>query len=167
MVDSKDKGNRGEYKAAKLLSSWWGSDFTKTPQSGGFSTKKFREEWGAEADVVTPDTSFPFSVEVKWQEGWSLDQTLTAPKALIWDWWEQAKGQTPEGKYCLLVFKKNHQVFFCMTRIEPDYTDYQRTFVESARIRVYDRQDELAYIRLFSDLLEEPKDKWLRRPRNK
>lgn len=167
MVDSKDKGNRGEYQAAKLLAKWWGSDFTKTPQSGGFSTKKFREEWGAEADVVTPDESFPFSVEVKWHEGWSLDQILTAPKAPIWEWWEQAKDQTPDGKYCMLAFKKNYQAFFAMSRIEPDYTVYQHEFVESARIRVMDRQGELAYIRPFTDYLEEPKNKWLRKPRNK
>jgi Holliday junction resolvase-like predicted endonuclease len=167
MVDSKDKGNRGEYQAARLLEKWWGSDFTKTPQSGGFSTKKFREEWGAEADVVTPDESFPFSVEVKWHEGWTLDQLLTAPKTDMWEWWEQAKGQTPEGKFCMLAFKKNRQKFFCMTRIEPTYTVYQQEFVESARIRVFDRQGELAYIRLFKDFLEEPTSKWRRKARNK
>ena len=167
MVDSRDKGGRGESQAAKLLKKWWGSEFAKTPKSGGFHTKKFREDWNAAADIVTPDETFPFSVEVKWWEKWSLDQILTAPKTPIWDWWEQAKRDTPEGQYTLLMFKKNRQAFFAMTRIEPNHTVYQQEFIESARIRAIDRQGEFVYIRLFEDFMKEPKNVWQKRPKSK
>lgn len=156
---SKDKGNRGEYAVRDLLEDWWGSDFAKTPKSGGFSTKKFRQDWNAEADVVTPDETFPFAVEVKWQEDWILDELLTAPKSKIWDWWEQAKGQSTD-KYTLLVFKRNRRPWFCMMKEEPGMTEYQVSFVESSAMRVIDRDGEDAYIRLFDELLQEPVDKW-------
>lgn len=160
---SKDKGRRGEREVAKLLSKWWGSDFVRTPQSGGFSNQKFRNEWNADSDVVTADETFPFSVEVKWREGWSLDHILTAWESPIWDWWEQAKRETAEGKQTLLVFKKNYQPFFIMMRcVDPVERPRQVTFIEEAPISTYDRQGQNVYIRLFSDLLEEPKEKWAR-----
>lgn len=156
---SKDKGNRGEYMVRDLLEDWWGSDFAKTPKSGGFSTKKFREDWNAEADVVTPDETFPFAVEVKNQEDWILDDLLTRPKSKIWEWWEQAKGQS-ESKYTLLVFKRNYKPWFCMMKEEAEMNDYHIRFLEEAKLRVLDRQGQYAYIRKFDELLQEPVDKW-------
>jgi hypothetical protein len=162
MVDSRDKGGRGERKALKLLEKWWGSDFAKTPSSGGFKTQKFRQEWNSEGDIVTPDKAFPFAIEVKWWEKWSLDQILTAPKTDIWSWWEQAKRETSPDRFTLLVFKKNRQDFFMMTREEENHTTYQLDFVTSSRIRVRDNQGKFSYIRLFKDLLKEPKHLWAR-----
>lgn len=164
-INSRDKGGRGERAVIKLLEKWWGSDFAKTPQSGGFANKKFRDDWNAASDVVTPDETFPFSIEVKWWEDWSLDQILTAPKAPLWSWWEQAKRETPEGKLTLLVFKKNRQQFFMMAKLESDYNRYQRQFIKSSRIKTTDNQGKVVYIRAFKDLLEEPKDKWAKRLR--
>lgn len=161
-IDSRDKGGRGERKALKLLEKWWGTSFAKTPSSGGFKTKKFRQEWNAEGDVVTPDETFPFLVEVKWWEKWSLDQILTAPKADIWTWWEQAKGETTEDRFTMLVCKKNHQEFFLLMKNEKLHTPYQKKFVRSARIRTIDRQGIIVYIRLLNDLLKEPKELWVR-----
>lgn len=108
------KGQRGERIVAKLLSEWWGADFARTPQSGGFRNKKFREDWNAEADIVTADDSFPFCVEVKWQEGWSLDHLLTSDKSPIWEWWNQCWNQCPENKIPLLVFKRNNMPWYFM-----------------------------------------------------
>lgn len=163
MTDSKDKGDRGEYAVRDIMEAWWGSDFAKTPKSGGFSTKKFRKDWNAEADIVTPDDTFPFAVEVKWQEKWILDDLLTRPKTKIWDWWEQAKGQS-EDKITLLIFKKNFKPWFCMMRI--DDLNYEQTqFVTSAPMRAIDRQGEHVYIRLLDDLLKEPKEKWQKKPK--
>ena len=161
MTDSKDKGDRGEYAVRDLLEDWWGSDFAKTPKSGGFSTKKFRKDWNAEADVVTPDETFPFAVEVKWQEKWILDDLLTRPKSKIWDWWEQAKGQS-EDKLTLLVFKRNFKPWLYMIRAQDQNTDYQKDFIKSSPMRVIDRQGETAYIGLMDRLLAEPTEKWKR-----
>lgn len=161
-INSRDKGARGEGQVCTLLKKWWGSDFARTPSSGGFKTKKFREDWNAEGDIVTPDETFPFSVEVKWQEEWSLDQLLTAPKTKIWDWWEQAKRETASDKLPLLVFKKNRNPWFVMMTENGIATAAQTDFMKSSMIRVTDRQGQTAYIRLFDDLLKEPKKLWER-----
>jgi len=161
-INSRDKGARGEGQVCALLKTWWGSDFARTPSSGGFKTKKFREDWNAEGDIVTPDETFPFSVEVKWQEEWTLNQLLTAPNNKIWDWWEQAKRETASDKLPLLVFKKNRHPWFVMMTENGIATAAQTDFMKSSMIRVTDRQGQAAYIRLFDDLLKEHKKLWER-----
>lgn len=113
-VNGRAKGSRGERQIAKEFSAWWGADFTRTPMSGGFHTRKFREDWNAQGDLVTPDEEFPFSVEVKWHEGWTLDHLLTSPKSDLWSWWEQTLEQTPDDKIPLLVFKRNNMPWYIM-----------------------------------------------------
>lgn len=113
---SRDKGQRGEREAAKMLGEWWGSEFTRTPSSGGFKTKKFRNDWNAEGDIVTPDETFPFCVECKWQENWTMMQLLTSDVCDPWQWWEQTVKQTMgTNKIPLLIFKKNRYPWFYMT----------------------------------------------------
>jgi hypothetical protein len=113
---SRNKGNRGQNAVAKLFAKWWGSEFTSTPMSGGFATKRFRSDWNAAGDIVTPDKTFPFCVEVKHQEAWELEQILTSDVCSVWKWWEQCVGETPVGQIPLLVFRKNHKPWFCMLR---------------------------------------------------
>lgn len=115
-VNGRKKGQTAERKLAKLFSEWWGSDFARTPLSGGFATAKFREDWNACGDLVTPDKTFPFCVESKKVEGWTLEQMLTSDKTLMHKWWEQCVGETPEGKIPLLVFTKNHAPLYAMIR---------------------------------------------------
>jgi len=111
---SRDKGQRGERQVAKIMSEWWGSDFTRTPSSGGFRTKKFRDDWNASADLVTPDETFPFCVEVKNAEGWNLEQLIKSSDGMIWTWWDQTVNQCTEGKIPLLCFTRNRQPWFYM-----------------------------------------------------
>jgi hypothetical protein len=66
------------------------------------------------ADVVTSDKSFPFSVEVKWQENWCLDQLLTSEVCKPWQWWEQCVDEAPRNMIPLLVFKRNRQPWLYM-----------------------------------------------------
>lgn len=115
-VNGRKKGQTAERKLAKLFSDWWGSEFARTPLSGGFATAKFREDWNAAGDLVTPDKSFPFCVESKKVEGWTLEQMLTSDKTLIHKWWEQTLKETPEGRTPLLVFTKNRAPLFAMMR---------------------------------------------------
>ena len=75
--NSRDKGGRGERAAAKEFRDWWGTDFARTPSSGGFATAKFRDDWNAAGDLVTPDNTFPFCVECKWVEDWTMEQLLS------------------------------------------------------------------------------------------
>ena len=113
-VNGRKKGHAAERKLAKLFSAWWGSSFTRTPMSGGFATAKFREDWNAAGDLVTPDKTFPFCVESKKVEGWTLEQLLTSDKSLIHEWWKQTVRETPANKFPLLVFTKNHAPLYGM-----------------------------------------------------
>lgn len=166
-INSRDKGARGEGQICALLKTWWSSDFARTPSSGGFKTKKFREDWNAEGDIVTPDETFAFSVEVKWQEEWTLDHVLTSPKSKLWDWWEQAKRETSDGRHTMLVFKRNRSPWFVMMNETYLNSPYQIDFIKGSRIRVTDRQGDSAYIRLFDELLKEPKDQWVKSLKSK
>lgn len=116
-VNGREKGNRAERALAKAFSKWWGSEFTRTPMSGGFATKKFRGDWNAEGDLVTPDGTFPFTVESKHAEGWNFEQLLTSHKTMLHAWWAQTLRETPDGKIPLLVFRKNRlQPMICLRR---------------------------------------------------
>lgn len=121
---SKRKGSRGELKVAKMFSSWWGSEFARTPSSGGFATSKFRKDWNAGGDLVTPDDLFPFCVEVKNVKDWRLEDLLTSASSNLLKYWEQAVQESEEnGKVPLLVFKRNRSDWFVMMQFEDwEYT---------------------------------------------
>jgi len=124
---SKNKGNRAEREAAKKFSQWWGSNFTRTPSSGGFGTKQFRDGWNAAGDIVTPDTSFPFIVECKWQECWHMEQLIKNDKCEIFKWWQQALNETGLGKVPLLFFTRNGHPWYVMIDLD-DLTASRKVF---------------------------------------
>jgi len=114
-INSRDKGARGEQQVVKLLKAWWGSEFYRTPRSGAFATQGFsHKDMSVAADVVTPDHTFPFSVEVKWQESWNMEQLLKSAICDPWKWWEQCVTECTVNKIPLLVFKRNNQPWFYM-----------------------------------------------------
>lgn len=109
---SKSKGSRGERITRDKFTEWWGSKFTSSPQSGAFATRtQFSSMAG---DLVTDDESFPFCVENKNQEDWTLEELFTAPSSRLFEFWKQTVGQTPEGKIPMLVFTKNYRPLFFM-----------------------------------------------------
>lgn len=113
--NSRDKGGRGERQAAKEFRDWWGTDFARTPGSGAFATRqKDPHAWSASGDLVTHDKSFPFCLEIKWVEGWNMEQLLRNDGCIIYEWWRQATGECPPEMLPLLVFKKNNHPFYCM-----------------------------------------------------
>ena len=166
--NSRDKGNRGQRAVAKLLSTWWGAEFASTPLSGGFATKRFRDDWNAAADVVTPDDTFPFSVEVKWQEDWCLDTLLTSEVGKVWKWWEQCVDEAPEGRIPLLVFKRNNQPWLYMidTLETKALTLGERNFgvqiPAELRKRVKNRCSAWVQIGKFETLMKTDKNTWIR-----
>jgi hypothetical protein len=161
--NGKNKGNRAEREVAALVSKWWGSDFARTPSSGGFRTKKFREDWHAEGDLVTADETFPFSVECKWQEGWTLDQLLTSNKGCVWDWWKQTKGQTPKDKHPLLIFKRNNMPRYYMMESKCELNAKQMDFLTDSCLCVPVPQNypEVVYVGLLDTLIARGKELWL------
>lgn len=106
--NSKQKGSTYERRVAKLMTDWWGGEFSRVPASGGL-------RWGADqrvaGDIVPPlRSNFPFVIECKKHEGWGLHNLLlnTGP---IRTWWEQVildcTRMAEHGMAPCLVFSKN------------------------------------------------------------
>lgn len=160
-VNGRKKGQTAERKLAKLFSTWWGSDFARTPLSGGFATAKFREDWNACGDLVTPDKTFPFCVESKKVEGWTLEQMLTSQKTHIHKWWEQTVQETPEGKIPLLVFTKNHAPLYAMMRYTDLHVAVKGTIAQTACVFETRVGNDNVVIFALDYLLKSMKELWL------
>lgn len=112
--NSRTKGNRGELDVAKAFSDWCGELVRRTPMSGGWSNARF----GVTADLVCTKNAFPFHVEVKHREGWTLDDLVTGvrrdhDKSIV-QWWMQCTDSCPNGKMPVLVFRRNRQPWLVM-----------------------------------------------------
>ncbi len=116
--NSRTKGNRGELDVAKAFSLWCGELVRRTPQSGGWSNAKF----GVTADLVCANKDFPFHVEVKHREGWTLDDLVTGVRSehdkSIVQWWKQCIDSCPTGKLPVLVFRRNRQPWMTLSGAE-------------------------------------------------
>lgn len=117
-VNGKQKGARAERALVKMFEQWWGGSFARTPGSGSFATRNKGQDYNAQGDIVTADPHFPFCVESKHQEGWTLDQLLTAPSCKFYSWWEQTVSETPPDRLPLLLFTKNRAPWFLAMREE-------------------------------------------------
>lgn len=126
--NSRTKGNRAELDVAEAFSRWSGEVVRRTPGSGGWSNAKF----GVTADLVCANKAFPFHVEVKHREGWTLDDLVTGvrrehDKSIV-QWWKQCVESCPRlkswptnnllAKEPLLVFRRNRQPWLVMARPE-------------------------------------------------
>lgn len=113
MVNAKKKGDRGEREVAKISRNWWSKiekdvDFIKTPMSGGWSTNKVRAHFKACGDIMTTAKKWPFVVEVKRREKWSIKNFLAAKKGPAWNWWVKAcKDADDQGGIPMLWLRKN------------------------------------------------------------
>lgn len=102
---SKNKGSSFELKTARELSKWWGETFHRTPASGALHWKDDKRVSG---DIVPPDGSiFPFSVECKNHEGWTLD-TMVTNIGEFPSFWDQCTHDANEfSKVPMLIVKRN------------------------------------------------------------
>jgi len=92
-MGSREKGSRGELEVRDLLRAWWapvepGLSIERAPSSGGWhAAAAFR----AAGDLVVPrGARFPWSVEVKRREDWSMVSLLRGGQSPVWTWWAQA-----------------------------------------------------------------------------
>lgn len=125
-VNGRAKGATGEIQVAKLAQEWWRqlplvqqnvedggeAEFVRTPMSGGWSTKRVRGNFRTAGDISSTSRSWPFTVEVKRRESWSLAVFVAAGKrgSPVWDWWEQCvKSANEEGGIPMLWMRKNRQ----------------------------------------------------------
>lgn len=119
MTQSRAKGRRAEREVAKLLAKWWGQlepkcEFKPTPLSGGWGGRDggahVRAHFKASGDLMTTATKFPFTVEVKHREAFSLKNVIAGKPTPVWDWWDQTcRAATEEDGVPMLWFKKNKQ----------------------------------------------------------
>lgn len=114
-VNGKAKGARAELEVVRLITAWWAqiepeATFKRTPGSGGWAKGKGREKFGTSADLVTSSKIFPFAVEAKHRQAWSLGNVLAGKRSPVWGWWDQAIDQALETKKVpMLWFRKNHE----------------------------------------------------------
>jgi Holliday junction resolvase len=118
MVDSRVKGQRGEYLVRDLLRERTGLKFERVPSSGALAYLK--------GDLYIPDAKNVFCIEVKNYEKSPLtDKVFTNKTNYLVLWWakliEQAEAKNQEP---LLFFKYSRSKIFVGTKIKPETTNY-------------------------------------------
>jgi hypothetical protein len=117
MRDGRRKGNRFEVDLAYAISDWvapnamlgWAAASVLTGKPSPFRRRPADKDgmptdWVGGRDLIhTPSVYFPFSVEAKCVEGWSMDVLFTKPTALVVGWWEQCVEQAAEIKLLPLL----------------------------------------------------------------
>lgn len=92
-INSRVKGKRGEREVAGLLRVWWNTveecQFVSTPSSGGFGNAQVRGEFKIAGDLMTTAKQWPFTVEVKRREKWSMKTLEKGAPSPVWGWWAQ------------------------------------------------------------------------------
>lgn len=108
---SKTKGSSYELKIAKQLTAWWGYEFHRTPNSGAWSSTHGSDMQAG--DIITPiEAKFPFTIECKNHEGWTLEHVMTN-KGNHSDWWNQCIIDAFRVKKVpMLIFHRNRSESF-------------------------------------------------------
>lgn len=121
MVDSKEKGARGENLAKELLNKYTNMKWERIPLSGSLDAKH-----GLKGDLYVPGKSLIFCVEVKsYKDDHVSTKLLTSKESQVEAWWSQARRQAQEvGKEPLLLFKHDRSKLFVCTEYEPEYCEY-------------------------------------------
>ena len=125
-INSRKKGSRNERDVAKLMATWSGFEFARTPQSGGLHWKK----QNTTGDIVCIDEKhghkFPFSIECKNHEdvefSYLLDGTKGKRTNKIRLFWEQTTNDATRVNKIPMLFihrkgmpKNSH--FICLPTI--------------------------------------------------
>lgn len=104
------KGRNFERKTAKGLSEWWGFRFNSSPASGAL-------HWSGDNNVagdlvVPPSAGFPFVIECKKHEEWTIENLFLNNKD-VKNWWAQVVSDALEvGKTPMLVYTRNRAKTF-------------------------------------------------------
>ena len=88
MINSSQKGKRGEREVVSIINKYLGTNFRRTPNSGGLSFK------GDIIDIDNTNPLYDFHIEIK------NTNTLQIPK-----WMDQIEKDQPLGKTGLLIAK--------------------------------------------------------------
>jgi Holliday junction resolvase len=118
MVDSRAKGQRGEYLVRDMLRDASGLQFERVPSSGALAYLK--------GDLYIPDANNAFCIEVKNYEKSPLsDKVFTNKTNYLLIWWEKIVKQAElKLQQPLLFFKYSRSKVFVATNIKPENTKY-------------------------------------------
>lgn len=118
MVDSRAKGQRGEYLVRDMLRDATGLQFERVPSSGALSYLK--------GDLYVPDAKNLFCIEVKNYEKSPLtDKIFTNKTNYFLQWWDKIVKQAElKLQQPLLFFKYSRSKVFVATTIEPKNCKY-------------------------------------------
>lgn len=116
-INSRTKGQRGEYQVRDLLREHSGYQWERVPASGALSYLK--------GDLFIPDHESNLFVEVKnYEESHFSDKLLTNKSNYILTWWNKAIEQASyKEQEPIVIFKYNRSKFFVITKLEPKSTD--------------------------------------------
>lgn len=123
-INGSVKGKVAEREVARLITPWWwkvepGSEFIRTPQSGGWATPELRCEFKASGDLMTTAARFPFTVEVKRREDWRMSSLEKAKQCQVWTWWIQTqRAANEERREPMLWFRRNRDPWRVMLRYD-------------------------------------------------
>lgn len=118
------KGSKGEREVSKLLLAWWEQyeptvgdkklRFVRTPLSGGWL---HADGFNACGDIMTNSLHFPFSVEVKRRETWSMKRFLDGKPSPVWSWWLQCQADARSARRePMLWFRQNRKPWMVLLR---------------------------------------------------
>jgi len=134
------KGNVGEREVAHIVQPWWrklesSADFIRTPLSGGWGKHQgtaIAAHFKACGDLMTSAAQFPFCVEVKWREQWSVDNLLNGKPTPPWEWWRQCiEAANSQDSVPMMWMRKNRMrgsraAFPWLVWLPADYVAKQR-----------------------------------------
>lgn len=108
----RNKGSSFELDTASKFSMWWYNCkkvIRRTPMSGGWSRTM------ASGDLICElDSSFLFSIECKHSKSWSFNDLFTADMGTLGKYWDQCRGESPDNKIPILVFRGNYGKTYVM-----------------------------------------------------
>lgn len=109
-INSKQKGNRNEVQLAKLISKWTGSEFKRTPMSGGLNYEN-KILVGADILCTNPKFFWPFSVETKWYGRFHLSKKLRSNSIIYTKWAQTLRDANETMRIPLFIFRENNGSF--------------------------------------------------------
>ena len=109
----KKKGNKAELEVARILEPWWRqlepeATFVRTPRSGGWT--QGRDLFDARGDLMVKGAPrFPFLVEVKRREKWSLENFEEGKPCPVWGWWVGACRDAEHAKRRPMLWTRHNR----------------------------------------------------------
>lgn len=103
-INSRSKGARGEKMAVKLLETWTGKKFARTPASGGLQWKSSMAK--GDAVCTVEGHYYPFCNEIKFYENLNFQHLLYLPDCDIIKFWNQCQRDAKECSKCPMLLMR-------------------------------------------------------------